>query len=149
MWQIARRLSRYSRPGCPAICTAIDTLLFICYTYIDRLRCFTGRACFLSKVIQAKPTMSLVYSLEGSCTYVPGFGKLLTLLQVTPKSELFHSPLPLRAPKNKILFLFGSIVRRSPSSAPAYCPHLKRKLGRLPRIAPVGGTHNLPVLFIP
>jgi hypothetical protein len=42
--------------------------------------------------------------------------KLETLLHVTPKSVLLNKPLPLLAPKYRILFLFGSTASRYQTS---------------------------------
>ena len=49
---------------------------------------------------------------EYETQHIPVFGRLGTFDQVAPKSVLFHSPFPLRAPKNRILLLLGSMARR-------------------------------------
>src|SRR6266508_303187 len=58
----------------------------------------------------------------GSCDQVPGFGKLVTFAQVTPKSVLRHRPLPSGAPKETVLSRFGSTERRSPMPRPGMLP---------------------------
>src|SRR5690348_5877129 len=76
----------------------------------------------LSNVTHTTPWLSAVYSLLGSCTQLPVLGKLVTGDQVTPESVLRHMPLPLGAPKYRMLFLLGSMASRSPMPRPGMLP---------------------------